>query len=60
MLRDHHLKQMKDMGYNTYINTYEDIVEQMMYEIMELRRKDVEKEYDRFQRELNRVTKPTN
>lgn len=48
------------MGYNTYINTYEDIVEQMMYEIMELRRKDVEKEYDRFQRELNRVTKPTN
>jgi hypothetical protein len=60
MLRDHHLKQMKNMGYDTYSKSYEDVVDEMIYEIIELRRRDVETEYDRFQRELNRITKPTN
>lgn len=60
MLRNHHLKQMKDMGYDTYSKTYEELVEEMIGEITELRRIVVEKEYHRFERELERVQKPTN
>lgn len=60
MLRDLHLKQMKDMGYDTYTKTYEELVEEMIGEVMELRRIVVEKEYHRFERELERVQKPTN
>lgn len=60
MLRDHQLKQMKDMGYNTYEKQYEELVGEMIDEIMELRRLVVEKEYQRFERELQRISKPTN
>lgn len=60
MLRNLHLKQMKDMGYDVYNKTYEEMVEEMIGEVMELRRMVVEKEYHRFERELERVTKPTN
>lgn len=60
MLRHYQLKQMKDMGYNTYEKEYEELVGEMIDEIMELRRLLVEKEYHRFERELERVQKPTN
>lgn len=51
---------MKDMGYDTYSKTYEELVEEMIGEVMELRRMVVEKEYQRFEKELERISKPTN
>lgn len=48
------------MGYDTYAKTYEDIVDEMIYEIMELRQKVVETEYQRFEKEMNRIKRPTN
>lgn len=60
MLRQHHLKIMRELGYDTYTNTYEDIVEQLLEEVYMAREMLKEKEYQRFIRELNRLKKPTN
>jgi len=51
---------MKDLGYDTYSDTYEDIVGKMLDEVSELRLVRDEKEEERFERELKRLMKPTN
>ena len=60
MLRQHHLKIMKDLGYNTYTNSYEDVVGQLLEEVSMAREMLKEKEYQRFIKELDRLKKPTN
>lgn len=60
MLRDNHLKIMKYLGYDTYSNTYEDIVAQILDDLQELRIRLKEEERERFLREIERLKKPTN
>ena len=60
MLRALHIKTMKDLGYDTYTKTYEELVGEILDDMYNMREELLKREEQRFRDEIDRLLKPTN